>query len=61
MRGKKKFIPSLSSMANHRKRYLFFTLVLIFSMTFGTMMVSWAKEDEETQTQENKMWQRSTA
>lgn len=47
MRGKKKFIPSLSSMANHRKRYLFFTLVLIFSMAFGTMMVSWAKEDED--------------
>lgn len=47
MRGKKTFIPSLSSMANHRKRYLFFTLVLIISMTFGTMMVSWAKEDED--------------
>ncbi len=47
MRGKKPFIPSLASIANHRKRYLFFTLVLIFSMTFGTMMVSWAKEDED--------------
>ena len=47
MRGKKPFIPSLASIAGHRKRYLFFTLVLIFSMTFGTMMVSWAKEDED--------------